>query len=575
MHLESKLKLEIGQASDQGPKEDNEDCIGIRIGAGDLLSTKGVVSAIADGVTAAEHGRIASETCVQGFISDYFSTPESWEVKKAAQTILNALNQWLYSQGKDFQDERKGYVTTLSILVIKSRQAHIFHIGDSRIHRYRDGHLEQLTRDHSARVSEETCYLTRAMGMHLSLKIDYRVVEVEAGDLFLSTTDGAHEHLSKEEVSDILDQRRDNPNLACETLVAKAVDNGSRDNASCALLRVIDLSETNRCEMVDRLCALPFPPDLNPGMKLEGWKVEEILHASPRSQLYLVRDDNGETAVMKTPSVNYQDDAAYLECFIQEEWIGLRVDNTNIIKFIPRKVKQPGCLYHLWEHVEGKTLAEWIRENHPPHVQDVVDIIAQIIRGVRALHHLDILHQDLKPENIIIHRGGTVKIIDFGSCLVRGIREIETPIRQPNRLGTLHYTAPEYMLGHKPTARADQFSIATIAYHMLTGKYPYGNAFEKAHATRTLRNLRYISTLEHNPMGPLWVDGALRKALSLNPEDRYDTFSELLRDLREPNQKRIDERSAPPIERNPALFWKILAGILAAAQAVTLYYLLK
>jgi serine/threonine protein phosphatase PrpC len=579
MTIERKLELSYGQASEIGPKESNDDCIGIRIGKGESLVTKGSVCVIADGVSAAEFGKIASEACVQGFISDYFSTPDTWDVKKSTQTILTALNRWLCSQGRDSVDLQRGYVTTLAIVIFKSCQAHVFHAGDSRVYLCRDGELELLTKDHSVQVSQEVKYLSRAMGMDTSLKVDYRRLDTREGDYFLATTDGAHGHLGEREVLLAIAAHPGNLEKACVQMVRKALENGGDDNASCALLRIDNLPKANREDAVKKLHSLPFPPDLDEGMKFEGWDIRKLLHASPRSQLYLVSDleDPGQKAVMKTPSVNFRDDIAYIERFIQEEWITSRVDNPNVIKPLRRKTKDPKFLYHVWEHVEGKSLADWMAENPLPAVEDILGIISQAIRGIRALHRKGIIHQDLKLDNILLHRGGTVKVIDLGSCYSNSLSEIYSPVQQDKRLGTLDYTAPEYSIPGKPTRLADQFSLAIIAYKLLTsGQHPYGTAYMEAHDTGQFGKLRYIPASTHNRMVPQWVDASLAKALSILPEDRYESFSEFLNDLEYPNPTlSFHNPDAPLLKRDPGKFWKGLAAILAVTQAVTLYFLLK
>ena len=145
-HLEAALAFTVAQHSSAGKKPDNEDAIGIRIPAGALLSNKGAVAVIADGVSAAEAGKEASETCVKNFLNDYYSTPDSWGVKKSTSQVLTALNNWLYGQGRQLADAQKGYVSTFSTIIFKSRTAHIFHVGDSRIYRLRNGDIEQLTK---------------------------------------------------------------------------------------------------------------------------------------------------------------------------------------------------------------------------------------------------------------------------------------------------------------------------------------------------------------------------------------------------------------------------------------------
>ena len=197
LHLQSLLQLSVGQATSAGVKTVNEDSIGIRIPDNEVMTTKGAVALIADGVSAAEAGREASETCIQNFLSDYYSTPDAWTVKSSAQKVLTALNRWLFSQSQRFADERKGYLTTLSAVIFKSHGAHIFHVGDSRVYRLRGNDLEQLSRDHAVAISEQQSYLTRAMGLDINLDVDYQQVELEVGDIFILSTDGVHDFITK------------------------------------------------------------------------------------------------------------------------------------------------------------------------------------------------------------------------------------------------------------------------------------------------------------------------------------------------------------------------------------------
>ena len=165
-HLRGKVKVRAEQITDAGvKKEKNEDCIGLRVPEEPLLTTKGIVAVVADGVSASEAGKEASETCVKDFIADYYCTPDAWTVKTSAHRVLTALNRWLYSQSQQFVDVQKGYISTMSVLIIKSRTAYIFHIGDSRIYRLRNNDFEQITKDHVAVINKNTRYLSRAMGM--------------------------------------------------------------------------------------------------------------------------------------------------------------------------------------------------------------------------------------------------------------------------------------------------------------------------------------------------------------------------------------------------------------------------
>lgn len=571
-HLQGNSSFTVGQRSTEGIKPENEDAIGIRIPDELLLSTKGAVAIIADGVSAAEAGKEASETCVHNFLSDYYSTPETWSVKKSTTQVLNALNRWLYGQGRHFIDAQKGYITTLSAVVFKSHKAHIFHVGDSRVYRLRNGSLEQLTRDHTTVVNASQSYLARAMGLDVTLDVDYKECDLEVNDIFLLSTDGLHDFITNKELIAIInDSDGDDYELCCEQLIERALANASNDNISCQILRVDTLPEQSAEDIHIQLASLPFPPALKDGMALDGYKVIKELHASTSSHLYLVQDTQTEQFYcMKTPSVNYLDDPAYIERFTMESWIGSRINNPHVLKIIETQ-KQKNCLYYLMEYVEGITLEQWIQENPNPPVQEVIYIIEQVIKGLRAFHRRETLHQDLKPGNIMIDNNGQLKIIDFGSCFVKGIAEIATPLQRDIILGTAGYSSPETVLNGESTVQSDIFSISIIIFEMLTGKQPFSDKLETCRTQKAYLNTKYTAAYEYNPLVPFWLDGTIKKGLRFDPSKRHGDVSELLHELQHPNPKYKNIRKQTLVEKNPERFWQIISLFLFFALCISLF----
>ena len=214
------------------------------------------------------------------------------------------------------------------------------------------------------------------------------------------------------------------------------------------------------------------------------------------------------------------------------------------------------------EFIDGQTLTQWMIDNPRPDLETVRGIVEQIASGLRAFHRKEMLHQDLRPDNIMIDKTGTVKIIDFGSTRIAGVAEAAPFIAGNDILGTAQYTAPEYFLGESGSSRSDMFSLGVIAYQMLTGKLPYGAQIAKVRTRSQLRKLRYRSALDDNREIPAWIDGALRKAVHPDPDKRYESLSEFIFDLRHPNPKYLDASATPLIERNPTLFWKCTTAIL-------------
>ncbi|VAW52846.1 Serine/threonine protein kinase [hydrothermal vent metagenome] len=570
----SQLKISLGQYSDKGIKERNEDFYGAYIPEGSTLDNKGIACAIADGMGSCANAQEASEHCVKSFLNDYFSTPETWAVKTSGAKVLTAINNWLLSNGN--KDHANGMVTTFSAIVFKSTTAHIFHIGDSRIYRYRQnnkqnksknktsGDLELITTDHRVWISDEKNYLSRAMGIDSHLDIDYKKLAIEQGDVFIMTTDGIHDYLSDLQIKEHLNSSSGiaaNINVTADKIVAHALELKSHDNVTCQIIKIDELPAQDANEIYNELTRLPFPPHLGPGMTMDGYEILEEVHASTTSQLYKVRDkESGELFMMKTPSVNYSDDPAYIERFYMEEWAGKRIQSDAILKII-EQTRQRNFLYFVMEYIDGITLKQWAEENPSPNFELVIDIVNKVIKGLRVFHRLEMLHRDLKPENIMITTHGVVKIIDFGSVKIAGIQEISSPVERIELLGTKNYTAPEYLLGMEGSNRSDIYSLGVLVYNLLTGSLPYGDKMSRDLNWRTLNKIKYESSIKHNPMIPLWMDGAIHKAVKKDHRQRYDTFSEFLFDLTHPKESFMGH-AAPLLERNPIALWQIISGVL-------------
>ena len=564
--MSSQLKVSVGQYSDKGRKEINQDFHGVYIPHEPLLTSKGIAIALADGISSSEVSQIASESAVKGFLEDYFCTSEAWSVKTSAQRVLIATNAWLHSQTLQSQhryDKDRGYVCTFSALVIKSTTAHIFHAGDTRVYRLCEHALEQLTKDHRLWVSEDKSYLSRGLGINPQLEIDYETVQVKQGDIFLLATDGIYEYAKPEFITSTVNAHRDNLELAAKLIADEAYHQGSTDNLTVQLVHVDKLPSQDADELLQQLTELPFPPILEARMLFDGYKIIREIHASSRSHVYLALDEETNTQVIiKTPSIDQRGDTAYLERFLMEEWIARRINSAYVLKPCLQTRKR-NFLYIVTEYIEGKTLAQWMIDNPKPDLETVRGIIEQIAKGLRAFHRMEMLHQDLRPNNIMIDSNGTVKIIDFGSTLVASIMEISSPIERNNILGTAQYTAPEYFLGESGTTRSDMFSLGVIAYQMLSGKLPYGAKVSQCRTKNAQNKLSYASLLDDEREIPAWVDEAIKKVLHPNPYKRYEELSEFLYDLRHPNKVFLNKARPPLMERNPVLFWKSVSFILA------------
>ena len=208
-------------------------------------------------------------------------------------------------------------------------------------------------------------------------------------------------------------------------------------------------------------------------------------------------------------------------------------------------------------------------------MQEVVYLVDQIAKGLRAFHRRETLHQDIKPDNIIIDRNGVAKILDFGSCHVAGVNEVSTPLTRDVALGTACYSAPEHTMMKKASYAADLFSLAVVSFEMFTGQLPFGGKLSDCRKQQDFLNTKYTPSYQLNPLVPVWIDGALKKALRYSPERRHFDVMEFVYELQNPNNKYIEQNFRPLAERDPVLFWKIISGGLLVGQLVCLYFLVK
>lgn len=570
------LKVSIGCFSMAGVKESNEDYVACYTPENlHELTYKGIAVALADGVSSAEAGKEASETAAKQFIRDYYQTPDTWSVAHAGQKVLSSINLRLFRQSHEFAQEEKGYLCTFSGMIIKSHTAHLFHVGDSRIYLLRDGELSLLTRDHVAMLGKGRSILARAVGMDNSLQIDYKKVLLQTDDIFLISSDGLHDFITPEAMFSQLDDKRiakkcmPEKHLAeksraqdtAEALVNKALSSGSDDNISACVFKVEQLPKESLNEYNLKLTRLPFPPVLSPGMKLDGYLIKQELFASSRSQLYLVEEEaSGTQMVMKTPSINYEDDTAYIDRFIQEEWIGKRIDSPYVVKIIKQKTKR-NFLYYLMEYIEGNTLEKWMQAHRFPRPKLVIDIVDQIACGLKAFHNQETIHQDLKPANILLDSNNKVTIIDFGSVYVAGIAEVARPITHEHALGTASYSDPQYLLGKNSGIQGDIYSLATITYELFTGELPYGNKIEGCQSAHDYDRLRYRAANQFNPVIPNWFDRALQCGLAFDLEQRYRTIDAFLSDLHEPNSEYLLDDPKYTKDKSKAFLWQIISAV--------------
>ena len=561
--MKKTLKVSIGQYSTAGIKQQNQDFHGVYLPEGHVLKQKGIACVIADGIGSSNVSHLAAETAVGRFLSDYYSTSDAWSTQTSAERVIRATNSWLYAQTQQSQgrfDKDRGYVCTLSALILKQQQAHVFHVGDSRIYRIRDHEIELLTHDHRVWLSSREHYLSRALGADYRIEIDYRNIELKEKDIFLLMTDGVYEFVTDQQLLDLILVDADLNQLA-KAFVEKALEQGSDDNLSLQVIHVEQLPELNQFHIQQDYV---FPQQLSKGEVFEGYVIDKILHQNHRSCLYLAHDTQQQPLVIKTLGVDLQQDKNAVEQFQLEDWVSKRLKHDNLMQCYPHNTEKK-YLFQCYEYLQGETLAQWLhRQEKPLNLDEILPILQQTALALNAMHRLEMLHQDIRPKNIMVinaENAMKIKLIDYGSTAVRGLVEIN-PKNANRALGTLAFMAPEYFIDHSPSVHSDQFSLAVMAYYLFTKQLPYGTDLARCNSLKQMKKVQYHSIRKYRPDLPIWLDKILGQALSIEPIHRFEALSELIHNLMHPSKELLNSKPPAIIERDPLRFWQMSCAVL-------------
>ncbi len=542
------LQVKIGDSSLTGPRSSNEDFCGFVTPDGQVLDTKGILIAIADGVGGSAGGREAAEYTVRGLLADYYATSDTWAVSKALETVLGALNRWLISHAAA-QRELAGMATTLSALVLRGNRWYSCHVGDSRIYRLRDGELTCLTEDHVWDHPEMRHVLRRAVGLDSHLVVDQGAGELKVDDVFALVSDGVWSSLGDAKIKEVLTQRSDAEACAAD-LTMSAVGNGAQDNCSAIVVRVTAVSAAN---LRDRLTSgqhLPVPPRLKAGQQIDGLTVLEVLHESRVTLLYRVRDESSGTSLaIKTLLPDSADEEAR-NALIYEEWLARRVTS----QYFPQVVEHAARahLYYVMTWHEGESLRAMLDRGHHFSIVEATQVAIRMLQGVAALHRFGIVHRDIKPDNVHQGRDGRLRILDLGVAASDGVdfEEINNP-------GTPSYMAPELFASEVATVPSDLYAAGVTLYELLTRKYPYGEIepFQKPRFGDPVTPVRF------RPDIPQWLEAVILKAVARDVKDRFETAEEFLLALEQGANKPLRmPRKMPLAQRHPHFLIKVLVA---------------
>ena len=559
------LQISVGQATHIGSREQNEDYAGCVTPEPTVTQMKGALLAVADGVGGGEAGREAAEFTVRGLLSDYYATPDTWEVPYALDKILTAINRWLRAQASS-RREFAGMATTLSALILRGSRYYTAHVGDSRIYRLRGERFTQLSTDHVWDRPGMQHVLKRAVGLDDFLAVDYADGELLAGDVFCLLTDGVWEPLGEKAMHELLHLHQD-PQRAAEALVENAIKRGGQDNATALVTLIEKVGEESLNDFLAEGKMLPLPPRLKIGDRIDDFEVLESLHDSRATRLYKVRQvETQQVLVLKTLQLSLAEDAASCAGLLMEEWLAKRVLAHYFPQVVPLAAEARSALYYVMSYHEGATLQQRLDQGQHFSVADVAQIGIRVAKGLSALHRLHVIHRDIKPANLHSDIEGKLRILDLGVALSPWIED-----GARGSAGTPSFIAPELFAGGTASVQSDLYAAGVTLYHLLTRKYPYGEIEPFQHP----RFGDPVPPTRYRPDIPQWLETILLKAVARDAQNRFETTEEMLIALEHGEMKPLAALpSTPLMARNPLAVWQTLALASFLLNLFLLYFLL-
>lgn len=266
------------------------------------------------------------------------------------------------------------------------------------------------------------------------------------------------------------------------------------------------------------------------GKRLDGrYEIQEIIGVGGMSVVYKAYDNVDDRIVaVKILKDEFADDAEFVRRFKNESKAIAVLSHPNIVKVYDVSFGEK-LQYIVMEYVDGITLKEYILKQKLITWNDAVFFTTQILKALQHAHDKGIVHRDIKPQNIMLLSTGNIKVTDFG---IARFSRTETKTLTENAIGSVHYISPEQAKGEFTDERADIYSLGVVFYEMLAGEVPFEADSAVSVALMQLQKDPKKLT-EINPDIPLGIEQICIHAMQKNPDDRYQTATEMLIDLEE------------------------------------------
>jgi len=510
------------------------------------------VAVVCDGVGSADEGAEAAKRVTSYLISNFKNRPKSWSMEKSIMTFTKSINAILYEESM-VNYERPELITTLTLVIIEGDRLYGANVGDSRVYLYRDNSLTQLSHDH---VIEEKGYegvLTQAIGIDKEVSPYYFENIINEKDKILLCSDGLYTIMDES----IIQESISNGAHYIIKKASKSQKDNLPDDTTAVIIDVLEINQVQKLKQQQ----LIIPKKLTLGMVIDGYRLEKSLIQNNRTWLC---SNKGQNYVLKFAPIEAIEDEVILDIFVKEAW------NSNRLKagFFPKAVipKKRTHRYYVMKALDGIDLKEYLKKRKLS-TEDTIHLAKTLLKMSQYLLKFDLVHGDIKPENIMIHeRDGKhiFKIIDFGSM---------TELYSINsNAGTPSYLAPERFTGSSINEGSEIFSMGVTLYEALTQKFPFGEI--EPFQTPSFKKIVPLS--KYNKNIPQWLCSIIFRASEKENDLRYKNYSEMLFEVSNPQKvKPYFDKKASLIERQPVLFYRTLFSLSFAINIILLVFLLK
>ena len=267
------------------------------------------------------------------------------------------------------------------------------------------------------------------------------------------------------------------------------------------------------------------------GRVLAGrYQINGFIGEGGMSRVWRALDQNtGKNVAVKVLREEYSEDESFIRRFDREAQAASRMSHPNIVNLLDVGVEEDGTRYLVMEYVQGKTLKRFIQESGALRPEIAAQIIIRVLAALQHAHQNGVVHRDIKPQNILIDKEGTVKVADFGIARMANAQTVSQT--DESVMGSVYYFSPEQARGAAVDARSDIYSVGVVFYEMLTGKVPFTGDTPVAIAMQHLQTPP-IPPAEVNPSVSSALDFVVLHAMEKKPRRRYQSAEEMLRDVR-------------------------------------------